>query len=172
MLDETLRDLYDRKARAVTRRPSFARARARARVRLAAEAMACEVEQAGRVTAVDQPPEDGGAGRDLHPGELMRASLGACLAIGYRLWGARLGVPIGAVELEIVCELDSRGQLGLADGVAVGWQRIAVDVRIFSDAPEADVRRVVETADRLSPMLANLSPAVTRTHRLQILRAR
>jgi hypothetical protein len=30
------------------------------------------------------------------------------------------------------------------------------------------VRRVIETADRLSPLLANLSPAIERLHRLHI----
>ena len=51
-----------------------------------------------------------------------------------------------------MCETDVRGQMGIAD-VPVGWQRIVVDVCIASTAPEADVRRVVETADRLSPLL-------------------
>jgi hypothetical protein len=57
--------------------------------------------------------------------------------------------------------------MGVA-GVAVGWQRIVVDVRIVSAASEAEVRRVVETADRLSPMLAILSPAIERVHRLRV----
>ena len=60
-----------------------------------------------------------------------------------------------------------RGQLGIAD-VPIGWHRIMVDVCITSAAPEADVRRVVETADRLSPLLANLSPAIERVHRVRI----
>ena len=49
--------------------------------------------------------------------------------------------------------------MGIAD-VPVGWQQIVIDVCIASTAPEADVRRVVETADRLSPLLGNLSPAI------------
>ena len=57
--------------------------------------------------------------------------------------------------------------MGIAD-VPVGWQQIVVDVCIASTAPEADVRRVVETADRLSPLLGNLSPAIQRVHHLRI----
>ena len=101
---------------------------------------------------------------------MMRASIVACLAMGYRMWGARLGVAIDDVEVDVLCETDARGQLGIAD-VPVGWQRIVVDVRIASRASEADVRRVVETADRLSPMLANLSPAIERVHHLRIVDA-
>ena len=62
----------------------------------------------------------------------------------------------------MTCDSDARGQSGVADDVAVGWQRLRIDVAITSAAPEADVRRVVETADRLSPMLANLAPGVER----------
>ena len=43
-------------------------------------------------------------------------------------------------------------------------------MRIASRAPEDDVRRVVETADRLNPMLASLSPLVERRYRLTICR--
>ncbi len=99
---------------------------------------------------------------------MVRAGLGASLAIGYRLWGARLGVDVDAVEIDVVCESDTRGELGIAEGVSAGWQRILIDVRIRSAAPEAEVRRVVETADRLSPMLANLSPSIVRVHRLTV----
>ena len=66
----------------------------------------------------------------------------------------------------MLCESDARGQLGI-EGVSVGWQRIVVDVRLGSRAPEAEVRRVVETADRLSPLLANLSSGIERVHHLR-----
>jgi uncharacterized OsmC-like protein len=163
-----LHQLYRRKARALARRPSFGKAAAAARVRLGGE-LACTVDEegGGRVLAA-LPADEGGSGAAPHPGQLMRASVGACLAMGYRLWGARLGVSIDDVDVEVACDFDVRGQLGLAPGVAIGWQRIQLDVRIRSRAPGDDVRRVVETADRLSPMLANLSAAIERVHRLEI----
>jgi uncharacterized OsmC-like protein len=162
----SLKDLYERKRRAMERRPSFARVAAAARVRLTGD-LCCDVEEAGWVTRVDQSPEEGGTGSAPHPGQVIRAGLTACLAMGYRNWGARLDVAIDDVEVEVMCESDARGQMGVA-GVAVGWQRIVVDVRIVSAASEAEVRRVVETADRLSPMLAILSPAIERVHRLRV----
>jgi uncharacterized OsmC-like protein len=161
-----LKDLYERKRRAMQRRPSFGRTTAQARGSVR-DLLTCDVEEGPWRTRVDQSLEDGGAGSAPHSGQIMRASLVACLAIGYRMWGARLGVAIDAVDVDVVCESDARGQLGI-DGVPVGWQRIVMDVSIASRAPEADVRRVVETADRLSPMLANLSPAIERVHHLRI----
>ena len=71
----------------------------------------------------------------------------------------------------MTCEYDVRGQLGVADDVSAGWQSVRFDVTIASDAPEETIRRVVETADRLSPMLANLALSVRRVHHLSIVRA-
>lgn len=162
-----LKDLFERQRRAMLRRPSFGRASGQARVRMIGE-LACAVEQGDSRTVVDLPIAEGGGGDGTPPEQMVRAGLGASLAIGYRLWGARLGVDIDAVEIDVVCESDTRGQLGIAEGVPAGWQRILIDVRIRSAATEAEVRRVVETADRLSPMLANLSSEIARVHRLTV----
>jgi uncharacterized OsmC-like protein len=167
--DSDLKDLYEWKARAMARRPIFGRSSAQARVVLR-DGCACIVDQQGDAMRVDLPPEEGGSGTGPHPGQLMRASVGACLALGYRVWGARLEVPILGVEVDITCEYDARGQMGVADDVAIGWLRLSADVTIVSPAPEAEVRRVVETADRLNPMLANLSRDVERTFQLTVVR--
>jgi uncharacterized OsmC-like protein len=163
-----IKELFERKASAMARRPAFGRSTGQAHVRLAPAGLRCDVANGDGTLLVDQPVNEGGGGEGPHPGQLMRASLGACVAMGYRIWGARLGVAIDAVEVELTCEFDARGQLGVADDVAVGWQQVRFDVTITSAAPEEAVRNVVATADRLSPMLANLSPSVRRLHRLTI----
>ena len=163
-----LKDLYERKASAMVRRPGFARSSGQARVRMGA-GFACEIDHGDRTTRADQPTSEGGDGTAAHPGQLMRASLGACLAMGYRTWGARLDTAIDAVDVEVTCEYDARGQMGVAPDVAIGWQRMTFVVQITSNAPEAAVRRVVEIADRLSPMLANLSAQIERVHNLVVL---
>lgn len=166
-----IKELYDRKARAMQRRPAFGRGSGYARAYLL-DGLTCDVELEDRTLRADQPRGEGGSGSGPHPGQLMRASLGACLAMGYRLWAARLDVPIDGVEVEVQAEFDARGQAGVAGDVPVGWQRVRFDVAVTSPAPEADVRRVVETADRLSPMLANLDPRIERAFRLTVSRPR
>lgn len=165
-----LKALFDRKARALARRPALGRGTGQARIRLG-DGLACDVEHQDRKLLVDQPASEGGGGAGPAPEELMRASIGASLAMGYRLWGARLGVAIGDVELEITCEYDARGQLGVAADVTAGWQSVRFDVTIASDAPAEAVGRVVAIADQHSPMLANLAPSVRRVHHLSIVRA-
>ena len=70
----------------------------------------------------------------------------------------------------MTCAYDVRGQLGVAEDVSPGWQSVRFDVTIASDADEDAVRRVVVTADRFSPMLANLALSVRRVHHLAIVR--
>jgi uncharacterized OsmC-like protein len=164
-----LRTLYEEQARALRRHPSLGKTSHRANVALVAE-FVCEARSPGHVTRADLPVAEGGTDSAPTPGDLMRASLGTCLAMGYRVWAARLGVALDSVEVDVTCELDARGRLGVAADVPVGWQRLLFDVRVVSKAPEADVRRVVEHADQLSPMLANLSPAIERVHALDIQR--
>jgi len=149
-------------------RPEFGRASGHALCRLTGGGFACHVDAEDRSVRVDQPPSEGGSGTGPHPGQLMRASLGSGLAIGYRLWGARLCVPIEAITVEVTCEFDHRGPLGVAPEVPVGWQTICFDVTITSPAPRELVEPVVATADRLNPMLANLSPSIRRVHRLHV----
>jgi putative redox protein len=164
-----LKHLYDEHARVLRRHPSLGKASIHASIKLVGP-LACESRRGGRVTHVDLPVDEGGTDCAPTPGDLMRASIGACMAMSYRQWGARLGVDIRSVEVDVTCEIDARGQLGIADDVSVGWERLLLEVRIVTTAPAADVRRVVETADRLSPMLSNLSPAIARAHALTISR--
>jgi uncharacterized OsmC-like protein len=170
MNDAALRDLYERRRQALQRRPVFARASAEARAGLVAGGDTCEVEEAGRVLRVELPAGDGGSGAGLDPMALMRASLAASLALGYRVWAARLGVALVGVSIDVVYESDARGELGIADDVATGWQRVIFDVCVMSGAPETDVRRVVELSNRFNPTLANLALAVERVWRVTVVR--
>lgn len=134
---------------------------ASARVRFA-YGISCEVEHEDRTVRVDLPASEGGTATGPHPGQLLRASLGACLLMGYRKWADRLGVPLEDARLSITAEYDERGQLGLDPDVSPGWQRLVLRVTLVSAAPESDVRRVLDVAHSTSPMLANLSDRVER----------
>jgi uncharacterized OsmC-like protein len=163
---QELRELYELKAGVLGRRPEMAGRAAQAVVRMD-DRLTCRVDDGDRTILVDLPVEDGGNARAPHPDQLMRASLGAGLAAGYRIWAARLGVAIEAIELTVDCDDDARGPLGM-EGAPVGWQRLRLEVTIASDRPEAEVRRVVEAANRTSPMLANLSRDIAQVHRLTV----
>src|SRR4029077_11125250 len=79
-----LKELHDRRARAMVRRPAFGRSSGQARIRLGGGG-SCEVEHEDRTLRVDSPIGEGGGGTAPSPGQLMQASVGASLAIGYRV---------------------------------------------------------------------------------------
>jgi uncharacterized OsmC-like protein len=163
-----LKDLYERKARALHRRPELARGAGYTRVRLPEAGLACQVDDGDLQLPVDLAPADGGTGTAATPHDLMRASLGACLAMDYRLWAARLDVPIGSVEIDLTVEFDARGALLADSEIRPGWRRLTCAVTIHSGASRADVARVVDVANARCPVLANLSPAIERVHVLTI----
>jgi uncharacterized OsmC-like protein len=150
-------------------RPELAQVQGIARVELA-YGFACNVDLGDRSLRVDLPRAEGGTGSGPHPGQLMRASLSACLVMGYRAWAGRLGVSIDDVALELSCEFDERGQLGIDASARVGWRRICWRTTFWSTAPEAELERVVETTHRYSPMLANLAPEIERAFALRVVR--
>ncbi len=166
--DAVLRELFQRKAAAIRKHPAFAQGSGFASTRVNG-GLVCETRDCDFTIRADLPAEDGGTATAPHPGQLMRASIAACLAIGYRVWAARLGVPIDTVEVQMTCDYDARGSMGI-DDVPAGWQRMTIDTTIASNAPDAHVQRVAAHAERLCPMLANLSRDIQRIHHLIVVR--
>ena len=67
------------------------------------------------------------------------------------MWGARLGVSFDSLTVDVEADYDSRGELGVSDDVPPGYTQVRYMVTAASRASEADVRRVLDTADKYSP---------------------
>jgi len=147
--DDGIREALERNARAVSLRPSMGQGTAVTKVRLA-PGLTCTVEDGPWKLTVGMSEKSGGANNGPNPGVLGRGALGTCLAICYGMWAARLGVPLDAVDVEVQADYDVRGELGVADEVRPGYSEIRYVVTIESAAPEAEVLRVLNTADRYS----------------------
>jgi uncharacterized OsmC-like protein len=148
--DDTIREAMERSVKAVRLRPAIGQHTGRTTVRLR-PGLECDVTDGPWTLKVAMGPASGGSGGGPGPGTLGRGALGSCLALGYGIWAARLGVPIDSVQVEVQADYDSRGELGVADDVPPGYTQVRCHVTIASRAPEEDVRRVVDTADRYSP---------------------
>jgi uncharacterized OsmC-like protein len=97
--------------------------------------------------------KSGGSESAPNPGVLGRAALGSCLAIGYSMWAAALGIPLSSLEVAIEADYDTRGEYGV-DDVRPGYREVRYIVTVGSSAPEADILRLLDTADRHSSYLA------------------
>lgn len=150
MHNDEIRTILERNVKAVTLRPAVGRNTARTKVRLK-PGLECEVTEGPWSLTVAMGEKSGGTGAGPNPGILGRGALGSCLALGYAMWAIRMGVPIDSLEVDVEADYDSRGELGLADDVPPGYTQVRYTVTVASSAPEEDVRRVIETADRYSP---------------------
>jgi len=149
---DQIRTNVERKVAEVAERPSAGQGTATTRVTLK-PGLECEIEDGPWKLTAGMSTKWGGTNAGPDPGILGRASLGSCLAIGYGVWAARLGVPIDALEVVVQGDYDSRGELGLADDVPPGYLQVRYRVTVTSPAPEADVQRVLDMADKYSPYL-------------------
>jgi uncharacterized OsmC-like protein len=150
MTDPALKEILERNVRAVTLRPSMAGHTGRTRVKLK-PGLECEVTDGLWTLTVATGPASGGNNAGPSPGTLGRGALGSCLAIGYAMWAARLEVPIDDLTIEVEADYDVRGELGISDEVPPGYTEVRYIVTVASRASEADIRRVLDTADRYSP---------------------
>ena len=71
--------------------------------------MRCEFSEDDWHFVADMPEPLGGTGSGPTPSTFVRAALGTCLAIGYSMRAAYLGVPIRGVEVEVHADADVRG---------------------------------------------------------------
>jgi uncharacterized OsmC-like protein len=111
----------------------------------------CELTEGPWKMTIAMGQKSGGTGAGPNPGTLGRGALGTCLALGYAMWAARLGVPLEALSVDIEADYDSRGELGLSDEIPPGYTQVRYTVNVTSPASQADVERVIDTADKYSP---------------------
>lgn len=155
MSSDDIKAALERHVAAVSRRPSVGQGTAVTRVRLG-DSLRCQIEDGPWTLSVGMTDMYGGDNSGPSPGVLGRAALGSCLAIGYSMWAARLGVPITSLEVEIQADYDVRGELGVRDDVRPGYGEVRYIVTVQSDASEDEVMRVLDTAEHHSSWLDDI----------------
>ena len=155
---DLIKETFERNAKAMTLRPSLAQGTARTRVTLR-DGLTCDVEDGNWKLVVDMSPKSGGDSRGPDPGVYGRTALGSCLAIGYTLWAAKFGVVFTKLEVEVQADYDSRPNHGVTTDPP-GYRQIRYIVTVASDAPEAEVMRVLDQSDACSPLRDDFARAL------------
>ena len=145
-----IRTTLERNVQAVALRPTLGQGTATTRVRLK-PGLECEIAEGAWKLTAGMSEKSGGTNAGPTPGVLGRGALGSCLALGYAMWAARLGVAIESLDVEVEADYDSRGELGIADDVPPGYVQVRYRVTVASPSSEEDVRRVIAIADKYSP---------------------
>ncbi len=152
-----IKSAFERVAGAMVRRPALGHGTGIAKIRVD-RGLRCEIREGPWTLAADMPEQAGGTGSAPTPGVLGRAALGSCLAMGYMMYAAKMDVAFNALEVEIQADYDDGALFGVTDGPA-GYSEVRYVVSVDSDAPEADIMRVLDTAEAHSPYLDIFSRA-------------
>lgn len=160
----TIAESIHRLEGAVARRPGFGVGTNRSRSHLP-EGMKCTSEEVDWTIETDVVPALGGTGSAPSPGTLLRAALGSCMAMTYRLRAERAGIEVGAITVTVETDSAIEGMLFTDADVPPGFTGMRFHVEIDTDADERDIRRAIDEGDRLSPVLDTLSRSntITRT---------
>lgn len=148
---ERIKTVLDRNAKAVTLRPAAGQGTAVTRITMR-DGLTAEVEEGEWKLTVDEPHKMGGDNRGPNPGILGRAALGSCLALGYTMFAAWRGVPITSLSVEVQADYDARGML-CSEDVPAGYTEVRWVVDVESEAPESEVVKLLDEADKHSSFL-------------------
>lgn len=138
--------------RAIARRQGFGHVTQSSTTTCAA-ALQCAAREADHLVRADLPRGLGGTDGAPSPGALLRAGLGSCLAMGYRLRAARHDIPLDGIVVTVDTDSVLAGMLDPTQAHPPGFTGIRVHVRLDSPAPDRDLQALIDEADRLSPVL-------------------
>jgi len=93
-----------------------------------------------------------GSDKAPNPVELVLASLGSCLAVGFAYNAAAMGINIRSLDIGIKGNLDLRGFLGISDRIRPGYQKIMATCKIDSDVPQEKLEELCKYVRRTSPV--------------------
>ena len=150
--EEQIRQALIRLEAAVQRRADLGRSSVRSTTTLV-EGLRCVSREGNHTVASDLGPALGGDDSGPTPSALLRVALGSCLTMGYRLRAARHGIPIESIRVEVEMESAVGGMLDPDSPFPPGCIEVRYRVEIESPAPVDAIERIVDEADRFSPVL-------------------
>jgi uncharacterized OsmC-like protein len=146
---------------ALASRPELGRGKVSTSVAHLTEGVRCVVHEHGFTVESDLPAPLGGDDAAPSPSALVRAALGACLAMGYQLRAAEAGIALDAVRVTVVSESDVRGLLGPGTDEPPGFGALEYHVEIDSASSADELTRLIDLGDLHSPVLDMLTRAHT-----------
>ena len=101
----------------------------------------------------DHPKELLGTDKGPSSVEVLLAALGHCIAGGWAIYGANMGIQIESLKIEVEGDIDLQGMLGLPEPgkVQPGYQNIRVTHYVKSKAPKDKLEQLKRMAEDLSP---------------------
>ena len=155
---EKIQTAFNRQTEVLNLRSGMGTGTAVTKVRVR-DGLTCDIEEGGWKLTADMNPKWGGNDAGPNPGIFGRGALGSCLAMGYMMWAAKLGVDIKDIEVEIHADYDTRGMCGIGEAPA-GYKGVRYVVKISSDSPRDEVIKLLDKAEEHSSYLDVFSRSI------------
>lgn len=107
----------------------------------------------------DEPSPLGGTDQAIDPMELLLASVGTCLSIGWVTHAAKRGIDFRDLRIEVEGDHDLRGYLGIGTETRPGFGAIRYTVHVDTDASDAVLEEILKAAEAGSPVTDNVASA-------------
>lgn len=101
--------------------------------------------------AIDEPLERGGSNRGPAPTDAALAALIGCTNVIGNKCASRLGLELGRLSVEAVCEFDRRG-VALQEEIDVPFARIRLTVRASRPVAQADLDELSAQVRKYCPL--------------------
>ena len=164
---QKIKQTFERAEKAVSTRPKIGQG---------TEVMSVDMDEFGCCTIdeddvqikIDLATELGGNGTSPSAGYFAKAALGACLAQGYHIHAAVLGITINSLRIEVESDYDLRGNLGIDDSVPKSYSEVRYKVFIDSPDDPEKLGKLIEHSDRLDWVRDIFATAIPLRRELQV----
>ena len=126
------------------------------------EGIACRVDTGKALVEAGLHPATGGSGLQACSGDMLLEALVACAGVTLKAVATALGIELRDARLTAEGDLDFRGTLGVAKDAPVGFRDIRLKFYLDAEAPEEQLRKLVELTERYCVVLQTIrnSPPV------------
>jgi len=128
--------------------PGAALVTLRASGRLGDEAIACKVSTGRALVEAGLHPASGGSGLQVCSGDMLLEALVACAGVTLAAVATALGIGIREGSVTAEGDLDFRGTLGVDKTAPVGFREIRLRFSLDTDAPSAQLDKLLELTER------------------------
>jgi uncharacterized OsmC-like protein len=164
---EEIKAALERASKTVALKPSVGQ-RVYVSTAVVEDGLACRVQEKDHLLTADLPPSVGGEDSGPSPSVLLRAALSSCVAMGVKMWAARKNVAVDRVEVRVETGVDARGQFGVSETIAPGFEGVRIHIRVESAAAPDLLGEIVETSLRFSPLMDAFRQALAVETRLSV----
>ena len=123
------------------------------------EGVTCSVETAKALVEAGLHPATGGSGVHACSGDMLLQALVACAGVTLNAVATALGFEIGEASVGAEGDLDFRGTLGVAKDAPVGFREIRLKLDLDADAPEEQLKKLVELTERYCVVMQTIRNA-------------